>query len=380
VSTLDVRRVEDRRTKNDFLSVPLSIYAGDTQWIAPLRFVEAERLNPKKHPFYDHGEAAFWVAYRDNRPVGRISAQIDQLHLDRYQDATGHFGMLEAIDDQSVFSALFAAAEEWLAAKGIRAVTGPFNLSINEESGLLVRGHEYPPVVMSDYSAPYYADRIEGAGYAKCQDLLAYRVDLQEPEAETWKKMSQARSRFQNLTIRPADKTQLKAEFHRAIDVFNDAWSDNWSYVPFTKHETDHLFESVKPFVNQYCLWFAEDKGEPFAILTVVPDLNQAAAGLNGRLLPFGWIPFLWRAKVKKIGTYRITLFGVRRAYQNKAVAAIAASAMISEIRKLSQQYKVDTIDMSWVLESNQRLRSIIGLFDLDQYKTFRVFEKSLEA
>ncbi len=377
----DILRVEQvltRKHKKDFLDLPRRVHGDDPNWIAPLRMIEAERLDPKHHAFYEHGEAAFWVAYRDGAPVGRISAQIDRLHLERYRDAMGHFGMIEAVDDPAVFKALFAAAEDWLRGRGMERVTGPFSLSINEESGLLVEGFESPPAIMTDHARPYFGPRIEEAGYRKAKGLYAFYFDFNTQVPARLLKLADAIDRYPNIRLRKSDGRNLVEEFHTAIDIFNDAWSENWNFVPFTRGETDALIKSVKPFVSPEYMWFAEDNGEPIAIVTALPDLNQASRGLNGRLLPFGWITFLWRVKVRKVSRARLTLLGIRKKYQSSALAAVVVTALMMRIRQAGLDLGMEGAEISWVLEDNERLLQIVEYGGLERYKTYNIYERDL--
>lgn len=373
-----VERVVTRKHRRDFLDLPLRVHRDDPVWIAPLRMIEAERLDPKRHAFYQHGQAAFWVAYRDGAPAGRISAQIDQLHLKRYRDAMGHFGMIEAVDDPAVFKALFDAAEAWLRERGMERVTGPFNLSINEECGLLVDGFEHPPAIMTDHARPYFGPRIEEAGYRKAKALFGFYFDFGAEVPERVYKLAAAIDRYPQITLRMPDKSRLVEEFHTAIDIFNDAWSENWNFVPFTRGETDALIKSVKPFVSPEYMWFAEDDGEPIAIVTALPDLNQAARDLDGRLLPFGWIKFLWRVKVAKVTRARLTLLGIRKSYQSSALAAVVVTALMMRIRQAGLDIGMEGADLSWVLEDHERLLQFVEYGGLKRYKTFNMYEREL--
>jgi ribosomal protein S18 acetylase RimI-like enzyme len=373
-----IKAVVGRENRSDFLDVPCLIHADDPVWIAPLRMIEAERFDPKKHPFYEHGEVGFWVAYKDGKPVGRICAQVDRLHLERYGDAMGHFGMLEAIDDPAVFAALFATAEAWLREHGIERVTGPFNLSINEESGMLADGFESPPAVMTDHAKPYYGPRIEELGYRKAKDLYAFDFDFSGEVPERMFKLAGALERYPQVKLRRTNMRKLHEEFRSAIDVYNDAWSKNWNFVPFTQSETDALIKTVKPFVSPHYMWFAEDNGRPIGFVAALPDLNQAARGLNGRLLPFGWIKLLWRVKFTGVKRARLLLLGVRKAYQSTALAAIITAALMLQIREAGLELGMEGADISWVLEDNSRLLKIVEHGGLKRYKTFRVYEREL--
>ncbi len=266
-----VVRVATKIAKSHFLNLPVMLHRKDPNWIAPLRMVEAERLNSKKHPFYEHGDAAFWVAYRCGRPAGRISAQVDQLHLNLYQDATGYFGMFESVNDQEVVDALVGAAADWLTAQDLKRVIGPFCLSINEESGLLVKGFEHPPAIMTDHALPYYGTLLETAGFIKAKDLFSFKFRFNDVVPDAFWRVGEALERFPDIVLRKPDRRRLVEDFRTAIDIFNDAWSENWNFVPFTEAETLHLIKGVKPFIKPDHMWLAEENGRPIAVVAAIP-------------------------------------------------------------------------------------------------------------
>jgi hypothetical protein len=217
-----------------FLAVPGRVYADDPHWIAPLNFEQKQRFSPQR-PFFAHARWQAWVAWRGGEPVGRITAQIDDLHLQRYQDNTGYFGMIEAIDDAQVFTALFRQAEDWLRERGMRRVRGPYNLSVNEEVGLLVDGFEHPPYILMGHGRPYYADQVAAQGYQQAQDMLAYMV---RPDFETPSIMTRLAARASDkVTVRCLRRKHLAEEAEIMREIFNDAWQHNWGFVPFTREE-----------------------------------------------------------------------------------------------------------------------------------------------
>ena len=237
-AALKVMKVINRSDFNDFIRLPWSLYTDDPMWVPPLLLERRMHLSPK-NPYFEHAEFCSWVAYRNGKAVGRISAQIDQLHIDRYQDATGFFGMIEAEDDSRTFQILLNTAENWLHRQGMRRVCGPFNLSINQELGLLVDGFDTPPSMMMGHARPYYGDRIQENGYQKEKDLLAYIVNSDV-------KMTNAARRIMARTkdkihIRNIQKSDFVNELAIIRDIFNDAWSQNWNFVPFTNTEFEHL-------------------------------------------------------------------------------------------------------------------------------------------
>jgi GNAT superfamily N-acetyltransferase len=375
---LVTRPVRSRSERADFLDVPFRVFADDPAWIPPLRAFAAERLDPARHPFFDHGEADFWVAYRDGRPVGRISAQIDRLRLARYADATGHFGHLDAVDDPEVFNALLQTAEAWLRARKMRRSLGPYSLTLAEESGMLIEGFATPPYAGMPHSRQHFRRHIEAAGYTGAKDLFAFSLDLERdlvPSRERWRK---AEERTAGLRVWHASRARLGEHFRQAIAIYNDAWSENWEFTQFTERETAHFIGSIKLIAPPDYLWFASLGDEPIAVGGAIPNFNEALAGSTGRLFPFGWIPFLWRLKVKKVASARLMLLGVRKRWQGTPLAATAGVALIERLRDCARRRGVRNAEVSWILEDNANILQLIKLYGIKHYKTYRIYERAL--
>jgi GNAT superfamily N-acetyltransferase len=375
---LRIQPVEDRRTLKQFLKMPARLYPADPNWVQPLMFERLEHLNPKKNPYFEHAEVGYWLAFRGERPVGRISAQIDRLHLERYDDATGHFGFLEAEDDTEVFAALFEAAETWLRARGMRRATGPFTLSINDETGLLIEGFETPPYLMMGHAPRYCASRVEERGYRKARDLIAYAFDVVAPPPPRAKRMLERLSKGGGLSFRPIEMRRFDQELQTIVDIFNDAWSDNWSFVPMTPAEVRHMGKNLKPIVRAEYAWIGEAEGEPAAMTVTLPNINEAIADLGGRLLPLGWAKLLWRLKVRGTRTARMPLMGVRKRYQGTQRGAALALGVIEAVRSWHADHGAKEAELSWVLEDNRPTHDIIEMVGGRAYKTYRVYEKIL--
>jgi hypothetical protein len=375
---LRVRPVEDRRTLKQFLQMPASIYADDPHWVQPLLFERLEHLNPKKNPYFEHAEVAFWLAVRGERPVGRISAQVDRLHLERHRDATGQFGFLEAEDDPAVFAALLEAAEAWLKARGMRRATGPFSLSINGESGLLIDGFETPPYLMMGHAPRYYRPRVEAQGWRKAKDLIAYAFDVVAPPPLRARRMYERLSRGAGLSFRPIEMRRFEQELQTIVDIFNDAWSDNWGFVPMTPAEVRHMGRNLKPIVRAEHAWIGAVDGEPAAMTVTLPNVNEAIADLGGRLLPLGWAKLLWRLKVRGTRSARMPLMGVRKKYQGTPKGAALALGVIEAVRSWHAAHGAQAAELSWVLEDNRPTHDIIELVGGRPHKTYRVYEKWL--
>ena len=372
---LQIVKVETRKDLNDFIRLLWPLYKDDPAWVPPLILDRRMQLAPN-NPYFEHASFSSWVAYRDGKAVGRISAQIDQLYLDRYQDATGFFGMLESEDNSETFQTLLVTAENWLQKKGMRRVAGPYNLSINQELGLLVEGFETPPVVMMGHARPYYAERVEENGYRKEKDLLAYIIDTDFAHPRAMQAITaRTRNRIQTRFLRKSNFTE---ELNLIRDIFNDAWSQNWGFVPWTDSEFQHLGKDLKMIVDEDLVVFATVDGEPAAFMVVLPNINEAIRDLNGRLLPFGWLKLLWRLKVKYPATGRVPLMGVRSRYQDSILGATLAFSMFASLQPPVIKRGIKQVELSWILEDNKGMRNILEAIGGRVYKTYRIYSKEL--
>jgi hypothetical protein len=367
--------VTERSQWRRFLELPHRIYASDPAWIAPLNFEQRQRFSPANH-FFEHARMRAWIASRQGRPVGRITAQIDELHLQQHADGAGYFGMLEAEDDPAVFATLFRAVEEWLRGEGMRRARGPFNLHINEEVGLLVDGFATPPFVLMGHARPWYGPTVETLGYRPVRDLLAYHV---RPDFEAPRVMTRLAERVsQRVTVRSARRRQLLQDAAIMRDIFNDAWQNNWGFVPLAEADWEETVKTLIKLMPDDYIQIAEFDGEPAAFIVALPNINEAARDLNGSLLPFGWAKLLWRLKVRHPRTARIPLMGVRREFQQSRLGPTLAFLVIDAVRKALHANGVEDVEMGWILEDNMGMRNIIETIGGEAYKRYRVYEKEL--
>jgi len=374
-SAVQIKPADDRSTLRQFIHLPWSIYTEDPHWVPPLLIERRQFLSPR-NPYFEHAQYRSWIAYRGADPVGRISAQIDRLHLERYRDATGFFGMLEARDDPDIFSVLMTQAETWLHDQGVRRVRGPFNLSINQECGLLVDGFDTPPVLMMGHACPYYGPRIEERGYAKAKDLLAYNVNADFKMTRAMETIIKWASR--RVHIRSLRKSHLEEDLQIVRDIFEDAWSHNWGFIPFTTEEFRHVGRDLKQLVPPDFVQIAEVDGVPAAMIVVFPNINEIIRDLNGRLLPFGWLKLLWRLKVKFPKSTRVPLMGVRREYQKSRLGAALSLMLIKEVQIHALRRGVEEVELSWILEDNVGMRTILDGIGGTVYKRYRIYDKEL--
>ncbi|CAI0811963.1 Uncharacterised protein [Serratia liquefaciens] len=373
---IHIEQVLDKRDLKAFIAFPSSLFRDDPNWIDPL-YLEREEHLSKKNPGTDHIEWQAWVAKKEGKVVGRITAQIDALHRERYGEDTGHFGMIDAIEDPAVFSALFAAAEAWLRSKGALKITGPFSLNINQESGLLVEGFDTPPSALMTHAKPYYAANLERQGYTQGIDLLAYwmkRTDLHFSPSLA-KMMSQVRKK---VTLRRLNRKRFSEEMQVLREIFNSGWQDNWGFVPFTKHEFATMGDQLKFLVPDDMIYIAEVDSVPCAFIVGLPNINEAIADLNGSLFPFGWAKLLWRLKVSGVRTARVPLMGVRQEYQFSRIGPIIALLLIEALHDPFEKRGIDALEMSWILESNTGMRTILERIGAVPYKRYRLYEKQL--
>ena len=362
-----------------FVRLPLRLNAGDPAWSPPLLMERREALDPKVNPFFQHAEAAFWLVARDGVDVGRISAQIDALAPPDPEGKTGNFGLIAGEDDPAVFSTLLATAEAWLRERGCVIATGPFNLSINEEVGLLVEGFAAPPMLMMGHDPPYAGPRVEEQGYAKLKDVYAYICDT----ATDIPKAARARierSAPRGVRLRMLNLKDYDADVRRLTEIFNDSWAGNWGFAPLTEAETQHLGKSLKLLINPRLLWFAEIDGEPAGFGVTLPNLNEAIRDLNGALFPFGIVKLLWRLKVKGLKTGRVPLMGVKRKFlaEGDGRGAMLPFLIIDAMRREALKLGIERVEMSWILEDNRPMRRIIETVGGERYKTYRIYQKAL--
>lgn len=373
---LVTRPVQSRVDLAAFIGLPGRLHRDDPHWVEPLHAERRDHLSAK-NPLFAHLDWQAWIAWSGATPVGRISAQVDRLHRQLHGPDTGHFGMLAAVDDPAVFEALLASAEHWLLERGARRITGPFSLNINEESGLLVEGFDRPPAVMMGHGQPWYGTRIEALGYRPATDLLAYwmRTDELHFPPPLRQLMERWRDR---VRIRPLDRRRFAAEMRLLRDIFNDAWANNWGFVPFTEEEFEALGRHLRLLVPDDLLYIAEVDGEPGAFIVALPNLNEAIAPLQGRLLPFGWLRLLWALKVRGLRTARVPLMGVRQAHQRSRLGSALALYLIEALKPPFVRRGLQALEMSWILEDNRGMRNILEHIGAYPYKRYRVYEKRL--
>ncbi len=380
MSGIVIRPVVTAADRKRFVDLVWAVYAHDPAWVPPLKSEMLGLITPGKNPWFEHAEATLWLAERDGRPVGRISAQVDRLVLDHMGAGTGQWGMLEVIDGEGETGpALIATAEEWLRARGMTRALGPFSLSVWDEVGLLVEGFGAPPTAMMGHHRPAFRAIVEGAGYVKAKDLHTFDLDITLPMVPLIQRLMAAGARNPRLVIRSVDKSRFAAEAHVILTLLNDAWSTNWGFVPLTEAEIAYAGKKLAPIIFEDIVTIAEYDGVPVGFMITIPDLNELTRDLDGRLFPFGWAKLMWRLRRPRVRRMRVPLMGVARHLQGGRLASQIAFMMIEKCRLASvANYGATHGEFGWVLEDNQGMLSIAELRGSTLAKVYRIYEKPL--
>ncbi len=373
---MEIVPVASKAELERFIRVPMRINARDPNYIAPLMFERREALSTKHNPFFQHADVQMWLARRNGRDVGRITAQIDHLARTDPDRPAGYFGMIAAEDDAEIFAALFAQAEAWLRDRGRREAIGPLNLSINEEVGLLVDGFDTPPMLMMPYDARFTACRIEEQGYVKVKDVFAYISGI--PTFTPGVQARLNRPLPPGMVLRPVRMDRFEEDLRLLVGIWNDAWSENWGAAPITEAETKHLGQSLKLILHPRLLWFLEIDGEAVGFGALLPNLNDAIHDLKGKLAPLGWAKLLWRLKVRGVKRGRVPLMGVKKKFARDRRGIFAPFVILDAIRREGVKLGITEAEYSWILEDNMPMRHILEGFGAKIYKTYRLYGKDL--
>ena len=378
-----ITKVASKADRKAFVDLAYRLNADDPCWVPPLRMEAIELVTPGKNPFFDHARVQYFLARRGGEAVGRISAHIDELALamDPAQGmgpGTGNWGMLEA-EDQAVANALIGAAEGWLREQGMTRVLAPLSMSVWEEPGQLTKGFDQPPTVMMGHQPKRYQDYIEAAGYAPAKALRTYELDITKDFPPLIQRIVQSGERNEKIRIRGVDKSKFDAEAALILHILNDAWSDNWGFVPFTEREIGYAGKKFKPIVREDLIMIAEYEGEPVAFMMTLPDLNEVLKPMGGSLLPFNWFKLLRWLRKPRVRTMRVPLMGVLKKYQSSRLASQLAFMMIEAIRQASiREYGATRGEIGWILDDNQGMNAIAEAIDSHVNKEYLIYDKAL--
>lgn len=371
--TVDVRPVAGCRDLDAFIRLPWTIYHDDTNWVPPLVAAEQKMLDPARNPFWRHAEAEHFLARRDGRVVGRISAIVNRAHNETHREKTGFFGYFEADREPETAAALLGAAESWLRAKGMDRSRGPANPSLNDPAGLLVDGFQWPPFILMTYNPRRYVALLEGAGYRKVMDLLAYMIVHTDVVRQKIDRIVERVQRSAPIELRTVEPSRFEDELRLVMSIYNDAWERNWGFVPMTEEEIRFAADDLKSILLPELVYFANVGGEPAGFALALPDINHALKKCNGSLFPFGWFHFL-KFRLRKIPTFRVVALGIKKKFQHLGIGTLFYQRYLDQHRERGYV----AAEMSWILESNEAMNRPILMMGSKHYKTYRMYEKEL--
>ena len=380
---IEIEPVSDKRGRAAFVDLGRAFSDRLPHFVPQIRSEQIELVDPDKNPFFGHARVQLFIARAGGRAVGRISAHIDELALavpaeQGFGPGTGFFGYFDA-EDEAVARALLTAAEGWLAGEGMKRVLGPISLSIWEEPGLLVKGQDHAPMVMMGHHPAHYAAWIEAAGYARAKTLYTYDLDISKPFPPLVQRIVQSGHKNARITVRRVRKKDWDAEVATILGILNDAWSDNWGFVPFSPAEVAHAGKKLRPIIKEELNMIAELDGRPVAFMLTFPDLNDALTKIRGKLFPFGWITLLRWLRFPKGAGMRVPLMGVLKELHNSRLASQLAFMMIEAIRhESSTKFHSVRGEIGWILEDNQGMVAIADTIQSKINREYAIYERSL--
>jgi len=371
-SSVHVVPVRSRRDLRQFLSLPWKIYQENPYWVPPLLSEVKRLLNRRKHPFHLHAEVEYFLAVRGAEVVGRIAATVNHQYVQFHSQPVGFFGFFESRDDPEVATALLRAAEQWVTVREMHRMLGPMSFSTNEECALLIEGFQSAPAVMMPYNPPYYARLIEGAGYVKAKDLLAYFLDGNIPPPKRLVRGVAHLQQRNDIIIRPVNLRRFRQDVDLIQEVYNSAWERNWCFVPMTPEEIADLAKQLRMIGNPNLCLLAERQGETVGFALGLPDYNQALRHINGKLFPIGLLKLLWYRRY--INSARVLALGLKSGFRNMGIDAMLYLRLWQE----APQNGYPFVECSWILEDNWPMRRGLERMGGKITKTYRIYEKDL--
>jgi GNAT superfamily N-acetyltransferase len=383
MSDVTVTTVTSKGDRKAFIDLAYRLNASDPHWVPPLRSDIEELLDSRKNPFFEHAEVQLFIARRTGRVVGRISAHFDKLAWTLPPEqgmgpGTGNWGMFEA-EDAGVAEALIGAAEDWLRTRGMTRALAPLSLSIWDEPGLLVKGFDHDPVIMMGHNSPRYQAWIEARGYAHAKTLLTYDLPVDCGFPPLVNRIVASGEKNPRIRIRQADKKRFQQEAELVFRILNDAWSQNWGFVPITQREIDYVSKKMKPIIREDLLLFAEVDGEPVAFMLTFPDMNRVIKPFKGKLFPFNFVKLLSWARNPQSDRMRVPLMGVVKRLQASRLASQLAFMMIEYIRRSAvSELGAKTAEIGWILDDNQGMIAIADAIDSKVNREYFIYDKPL--
>ena len=382
-SEIVIKPVSGKAGRAAFVDLGRQFAASVPHAVPQLRSELLELVNPNKNPFFGHADAQLFIAYDNGQSVGRISAHIDKLGLEMspeqgFGPGTGNFGYFDARDER-VGHALLARAEAWLRDKGMTRVLGPISMSIWEEPGLLVHGHDHSPMIMMGHDPAHYQGWIESAGYAHEKSLRTYDIDIKHGFPPLVQRIVKSGQRNERIHIRQIDKKRWSEDVLTVLHILNDAWSDNWGFIPFTPDEIAYAGKKLKPVIHSQINYIAELDGRPVAFMMTLPDVNHVLKRINGKLLPFGWVHMLRWLRNPAGSGMRVPLMGVLKELHNSRIASQLAFMMVEQIRvNAMADFDSQRAEMGWILDDNQGMVAITEAIGSDMNREYVIYQKSL--
>jgi len=373
-----IRPVQTKKDKKAFINLAWEVYKDDPHWVPPLKDEVNGLISPGKNPWFEHARAQLWLAEQGGKVVGRISAQVDDLVQEHMAPGTGQWGMFEVLDSEAA-APLIRTAEDWLRQQGMKTALGPISLSIWDEPGLEIEGFDQDPTAMMGHHRPEYRALIEAAGYAKAKDLLTYEVNIASWDDPKINRLIAAGERNSHIRIRMVDKSKFNEEARTILNILNDAWSNNWGYVPLTEAEIAYAGKKLKPIIYNELVRIAELDGEPVAFMITIPDINELTKDLNGELFPFNFVKLLWRLRKPRVKRARVPLMGVARKLHHSRLASMLAFMLIEYTRRdCVGKFGINVGEFGWILEDNKGMLSIAELPGAHINHRYRIYEKQL--
>lgn len=376
--SVEIRRTPIGGRLDEFLNVVDYIYRGDPNYVRPLDMDLKQRISPK-NPFFDHADGVVLTAYRNGWCVGRCTVQIDREHLTLHKDDAGFFGFFDTVDDNDVAKTLLDAASVWAKERGMKRLRGPFSLSMNEEIGCLVEGFDTPPMLLMPHHRAYQGELIERAGFARIKDAYAWRYTVGEVPNRARKAHDEIEA-MPEVRARHADMKRFNSEIRTVVDVYNDAWSDNWGFIPFGEKELTKMAQEFRLIVIPELTYIAEIDGEVAAVALALPNLNELIKDMEGKLFPLGLPKLLWRLKVKGPKTARLMILGIRKKFRNVRKYAGLSTYLYVKMNEAGKRCGIEWGELSYTMEDNAPVNVAIKFMGGKVYKRYRVYEKELGA
>jgi GNAT superfamily N-acetyltransferase len=379
MSAIEVRAATTRADIEAFIDVAVIAQSGNPHWVAPVRDEVHWAFDPKKSAVARENRVRAFVAWQAGRPVGRIATIVNTAYRQKHDADAGQFGLVEGIDDPAVFAALIATAAADLKSQGLARMLGPFSLSINHETGVLVEGFDVAHVVRTNHAPPYYGRHLEAAGCRKAMDLLAATCKIAECDfPERVERLVAARRRDTPIETYGLSLASWGRQFPRVLDLYNDAWRNNWASIPVSKAEAKMIASLMLPVSKPSWIRMARYQGEPIAIVAQIPDVNEALTGLDGRLLPFGWAKLMWRIHGRGTRRSRLPMIGVASRWRGTRIGALAISQLLAEAIVQARKAGVVETEISWMLETNSAILNLVGSLPAVVNRRFRVYTRDI--